>query len=691
MKIHFIPLFLVLISPLFANTKVDYEEPLTHKTEVKFLIPELKKIDPSILSALKTGKRHPEILRRGIVVQQYLAVTKKNIFRIFRELQFAGIPFGSDKQMSDFLFSGKAQEIRLIRKSIKEANAIRTIYQIGLQGNGELSADKIETPELLSKAQMQTMKVLFENLQTEVNYTIQKIYFECIALSQANVPIFGYNGSLRTIEIDIFLANINGKVVPLFNNGEIKFCENDQQQALIAAREFQQDLMQHPSFLGPDITHQPAFKARYIAVVGLPSHVKELFKKFFSSNARIVADIQKEYNRWADPNVLKLAFEPPKFKEQIAQRVLMNAEPFGFGPSAAIAEFFPYLRDRIRFLAYIGSGHTLNLQSKLPYDQIYDIGSIDQEKCRAYFSDIAQEYDVFITASDFEKALWAKQAGLKVIIYDPLTWYWPDLPNVISLIDFYIAQNFFGVAERLKCELEHVPESVIVPPIISGICSRKATNTLLVNMGGLSNPYLKDADLHAFSSVIFNTVYEVLKPQFEKVYFVTSQKIAKSLHGPYQAATMLPSEVQDILSQSRLAIMTSGLGNIYEASAMQKEILWLPPANDSQGQQIKLLQQHHMIDFAIDWHHVLEDEDPIDYFAPQQEVLKRIAICMQKLASDPNAQTKLKAIIEKVSISSSKKQPALSKLIKIFEIDGAKQASESILQWLSNQEMQKAS
>ena len=69
-----------------------------------------------------------------------------------------------------------------------------------------------------------------------------------------------------------------------------------------------------------------------------------------------------------------VAFEEPKFKREVlSQRILMNAEAFGFGPSAAIAEFFPYLRDRVSNLAYIGSGHTLNLQSKLPYNQVFDM------------------------------------------------------------------------------------------------------------------------------------------------------------------------------------------------------------------------------------------------------------------------------------------------------------------------------
>lgn len=30
--------------------------------------------------------------------------------------------------------------------------------------------------------------------------------------------------------------------------------------------------------------------------------------------------------------------------------------------------------------------------------------------------------------------------------------------------------------------------------------------------------------------------------------------------------------------------MTPGLGNIYDAATFAKHVVWLPPANDSQGQ-----------------------------------------------------------------------------------------------------------
>src|SRR5690242_5854427 len=58
-----------------------------------------------------------------------------------------------------------------------------------------------------------------------------------------------------------------------------------------------------------------------------------------------------------------------EMREVSKKRVLVTAEPFGFGPSAAAAHFFPYLRPLVQHLAYAGSGHTLDIQRQLGYDQ----------------------------------------------------------------------------------------------------------------------------------------------------------------------------------------------------------------------------------------------------------------------------------------------------------------------------------
>lgn len=363
--------------------------------------------------------------------------------------------------------------------------------------------------------------------------------------------------------------------------------------------------------------------------------------------------------------------------EKIEVKVLMNAEPFGFGPSAAIAEMVPHLRNRVSTLSFIGSGHTLDLQSKLPYDHVFELVG------KAEFEAIAREYDVFITASDFEKAAWAKELGLILIIYDPLTWYWPKLPAVISSADLYIAQNFFGVEERIAAEKDLLPKTIVVPAIVLNThkCCEQS-DLLLTNLGGLNNPYMSQEEILQYAEVLFKVVHASLEPKFEKAAYVTSKSIAQNMQHICPVQTLLPCEVQKTLSAAKLALMTSGLGNLFEASLMQKKVVWMPPANDSQGQQIELLEKHGMIDARVDWSDIFEGEK-IDYFAEQQQVLKQISHLMRHLAQEQDAQERFRrALLTACTKVQSVERPALSNLAITFKANGAKLTADAIVQFI---------
>ena len=147
------------------------------------------------------------------------------------------------------------------------------------------------------------------------------------------------------------------------------------------------------------------------------------------------------------------------------KKVLFNAEPFGFGPSAAIGEIFPYVRKQASHLCYIGEEHTLDIQSSYPYNRIIDCtgqGSVTDRK-EKYLRHL-REHELFITACDLEVAGWAKEAGLEVIIYDPLSWYWKEVCPAITNADLYLVQNFLTVHERLQLNRNKLPETIVVPP-----------------------------------------------------------------------------------------------------------------------------------------------------------------------------------------------------------------------------------
>lgn len=302
--------------------------------------------------------------------------------------------------------------------------------------------------------------------------------------------------------------------------------------------------------------------------------------------------------------------------EKSKLKLLLNAEPFGFGPTAAIATFFPYLRDKFDYVGYIGKNHTLDLQKDLPYDAMHDVSQASESEIKETLG----KYHIFVTALDFEMAAVAKAAGLKVIIYDPLTWYWKIVPDVVSQSDLYIAQDFFGVQERLQKEPALFPENIqIVPPIVSQRRPRTSKRHTLINLGGLQNPLWSVDDVFHYAKTFIEAIKGCVS-ESEELIIATSNAIAVKLNDD-KVRSYTRSEMYDILENTKYAFMTSGLGNIYDAAKFDIPTIWLPPANDSQGQQLDLLKKHGMSDGQIDW---ADLGKPIDYFAEQTIVLKNI-------------------------------------------------------------------
>ena len=193
-------------------------------------------------------------------------------------------------------------------------------------------------------------------------------------------------------------------------------------------------------------------------------------------------------------------------------KILMNAEAFGFGPSALIANLYSCMKQSQAFkeyqIDYAGTGHSLDLQRKLSYQNIYEV--LDKE----HFQQLVKNYDVFITALDFEKAEWARDMQVQVIVYDNLTWYWRKFPEVVHDCH-YIAQNFYGVKQRL--EEQAVKNYTLVAPLlkhIKAIQKRTEKNRVLINFGGLENPLWKTEVTVNYMEHILASLLPALLPHF---------------------------------------------------------------------------------------------------------------------------------------------------------------------------------
>lgn len=337
-------------------------------------------------------------------------------------------------------------------------------------------------------------------------------------------------------------------------------------------------------------------------------------------------------------------------------KILLNAEAFGFGPSAGASVIFDILKKNFHnyTIDYIGQGHTLDLQSKLPYSQIFEFTSEEQ------FKNIVKQYDYFITALDFEKAKFAKEVGVTTIVYDTLLWYWFD-KSIIDYADYYISQDFYGVKDILSSMGKN--NSYVIPPLIQKKdISQKCEDFLLINFGGLENPYWTVEVTSTYIKHVLTTILPVVSEKFKKIKIVCSQNHMPYLtQFPVETASYL--EMQNMLQTASYVIATSGLGNIYEIANYQVPSLFLPAVNDSQGQQLKILEQQGLIDNQLDWS---EFQCDIDYFKPQTQVLDNIK---QSIVNFNHAKF-YNAFVEKIN------QPGNLHLYTLFDSFGFNGKSE---------------
>jgi hypothetical protein len=326
--------------------------------------------------------------------------------------------------------------------------------------------------------------------------------------------------------------------------------------------------------------------------------------------------------------------------------LLLNAEPFGFGPTAAIADFFPHLRKMFGRVGYIGTGHTLDLQTKLPYDTIHGITGTEDALIAQGLRELRDRYDVMLTALDFSMAEKALTAGFRVVIYDPLTWYWREIPPVVNHPDcLYVAQDFFGVRER--CVAARIRAPHVVAPIVDAtqpVPSAEREHVLL-NLGGLANPLWSAADTLAYARLMVDSFLACTSGK--SIVIAANAALAREF-ADVGARNYTREEMQEVLRKACYAFMTPGLGNIYDAARFGTPTVWLPPANDSQGQQRDLLQAHGRLDGAIDWRDFVPGAE-IDYRGDQQLVLTGISAAVEQASSDRASQCRFAALMARLS------------------------------------------
>jgi hypothetical protein len=357
--------------------------------------------------------------------------------------------------------------------------------------------------------------------------------------------------------------------------------------------------------------------------------------------------------------------------------ILATAEPFGFGPSSSLVQFLvraPQVAPRVR---YLGTAHTLDLMRGVPgledRSEDCDLGTPEG---RARFREALEDAEALISSCDAPAAALAVEAGVPVALYDPLAWYWPELSPVAPRVDLYLAQEFFGVRERLA--RADVPGRMVVPPLTPGVAPETTRTGSLVSLGGLRNPAFDAETCAVYAAHVLGAAWKVLD-RWGPTTWLTSKEVAARVPG-LEVGTYTPAQVHERMAVAGVALMTPGLGQIYEASALLLPTVWLPPANDSQGRQLRALQARGLAAGAVDWHEVVGG-DPVDYDAPQPAVLAEIAGRMAELAASVEAQDRLAELLGAAVERTKTHRDPLPGLTERFGAGGATVVGRALDRW----------
>lgn len=363
------------------------------------------------------------------------------------------------------------------------------------------------------------------------------------------------------------------------------------------------------------------------------------------------------------------------------KRLLLNAEPFGFGPSVAIASIFPHLREKFAYIGFVGKGHTLDVQRKLPYNTTYDISDLAPDTEEVHLKKLATQYDIFFTAMDFLLAKRMRSYGVeKTCRYDALAWYWPNMPEALGEDDLYLAQDFFGVKERLQAHAKHFSEAHVVPPVVPKKEPKEKGQHVLINLGGLQNPLWSLEEPTIYARKLIASLFTVV-PANEKVIIATSQAVAERIGSPKLIYSR--EEMKGILARTKYAFMTPGLGNIYDSALYDIPTVWLPPANDSQGQQLNLLVQHGMADASVDWK---DAGISINYRQNQHAALEQISAAVRHATLD----TLIANLRHRHGTLRGKITSATSALLERFGIGGEERVANLVHQFAERSSQQHA-
>jgi hypothetical protein len=269
---------------------------------------------------------------------------------------------------------------------------------------------------------------------------------------------------------------------------------------------------------------------------------------------------------------------------------------------------------------YVGQGHTLDLNTSPPWDNVHDcdISTTQGKQTLGDLYHLQQPLLIVIICDAAFVELLSGFGTRRLIVIDPLMWFWPAVPLAWANASLLIAVDYIGVRARVDEAKMH--NAVVVPPLVPSIgrsTSKGPRKGTLVNLGGLQTPYISVDESIAFASLILSVVEQAIKarncPDDLPLHFLTSQGVCAGMQSDVATSTT-PDKARVLLSQCKTAFLTSGLSNIYDAADCGARVVFLPATSKSQGEQPELMERDLACTFTrIDWHELNITKAKMEY------------------------------------------------------------------------------
>ena len=323
-------------------------------------------------------------------------------------------------------------------------------------------------------------------------------------------------------------------------------------------------------------------------------------------------------------------------------KVLVMAEPFGYGPVATAINVAKELKDKVD-MDFVGSGIAIEqaLMSGL-FNNCINCDLNDNKELEKYLNKF-KEYDAILSSDTLNGTIFMVNNSIDNIYYlDNLVWMWDKLPTEFINLKKYFISETIPCKENFKRIGKQIKNPVFVGPIRNIDVSNDEKideEQLIINIGGAESFLLDKKLINQFYNKIINNILESNGiEKFKKILICGGSCVISKLNINRSdlniIATTLPyDEYIKEMRKTKYFIMASGLGNFIETIGKNKNIMYLPAINYSQLLQIEYYKQQNFGFDILNWDD-FKFYEPIEKYLDEETGVKKVVSNIEQFLND---------------------------------------------------------